>query len=61
MLCIDPVGKYRLTIKKGSRKYAMENKMIKMKAATMIDSVTGSIKIHSIQESMADLVTNQVE
>ena len=40
MLCIDLIGKYRMTPKKGGRKYAMKGKKEKdvyLQAITMID------------------------
>ena len=63
-LCIDLIGKYRMTPNKGGRKYAMKGKKDKdvyLQAITMIDPATGWIEIRSVLEARADLVANQVE
>ena len=63
-LCIDLIGKYQITSKKGCRKYAMKDKKYKdiyLQAFTMIDPAIGWIEIHSMPEVSADLVINQVE
>ena len=60
MLCIDLIGKYRMTPNKGGRKYTMKGKKDKdifLQAITMIDPATGCIKIRSVPEARADLVT----
>ena len=52
-LCIELIGKYRMTTNKGGRKYAMKckkDKNIYLQAITMIDPATGWIKIRSIPE-----------
>ena len=63
-LCIDLIGKYRMTPKKGGRKYAMKGKKdidFYLQAVTMIDPATCWIEIHSVPEARANLVANQVE
>ena len=63
-LCIDLIGKYRMTPNKGGKKYAMKGKKDKdiyLQAITMIDPATGWIEIRSVPEARADLVANQVE
>ena len=63
-LCIDLIGKYRMTPNKGGRKYAMKGKKdndVYLQAITMIDPATGWIEIRSVPEARADLVANQVE
>ena len=63
-LCIDLIGKYRMTLNKGGKKYAMKGKKDKhiyLQAITMIDPATGWIEIRSVPEARADLVANQVE
>ena len=64
MLCIDIIGKYRMTPNKGGRKYAIKGKKDKdvyLQAITMKDPATGWIEIRSIPEARADLVANQVQ
>ena len=64
MLCIDLIGKYRMTPKKGGRKYAMKGKKDKdvyLQAITMTDPATGWIEIRSLPEARADLVANKIE
>ena len=51
ILCIDLIGKYRLTPKKGGRRYAMKDKKEKdvyLQAITMIDQATSWIEIRSV-------------
>ena len=63
-LCIDLIGKYRMTPIKGGRKYAIKDKKdknVNFQSTTMIDPVTGWIEIRSVPEPRADLVANQVE
>ena len=63
-LCIDLIGKYRMTPNKGARKYAMKGKKDKgvyLQAITMIDPATSWIEILSVPEARADLVAKQVE
>ena len=64
MLCIDLIGKYRMTPKKGGRKYAMKGKKEKdvyLQAITMIDPATSWIEIRTVPEARAALVAHQVE
>ena len=63
MLCIDLIGKYRMTPDKGGRKYTMKGKKDKdiySQAITMIDPATRWIEIYSVPEARADPVANQV-
>ena len=63
-LCIDLIGKYRMTPNKGGRKYAMKGKKDKdvyLQAIIMIDPAPSWIEKRSVPEARADLVTNQVE
>ena len=56
-LCIDLIGKYRMTPNKGGRKYAMNDKKDKdvyLQAITMMDPTTGWIEIRSMPEARAD-------
>ena len=58
MLCIDLIGKYRMTPNKRGRKYAMKGKTDKdvySQAITTIDPATSWIEIHSVPEARADL------
>ena len=53
-LCIDLIGKYRMTPNKIGRKYAMKgkkNKDVYLQAITMIDLGTGWIEIRSVPEA----------
>ena len=52
-LCIDLIGKSRMTPNKGGRKYTMKGKKDKnaySQAITMIDPAMGWIEIHSVTE-----------
>ena len=63
-LCIDLIGKYRMTPNKGGRICAMKGKIDKgvyLQAITMMDPATGWIEICFVPEATADLVANQVE
>ena len=63
-LCIDIIGKYRMTSDKGGRKYVMKDKKDKnvdLQAIIMISPATGWIIIRSVPEAIVDLVANQVE
>ena len=62
-LCIDMICKYRISLNKGGRKYAMKYKKDKdvyIQSITMIDPATGWIEIHSVPETRSDLVAYQV-
>ena len=64
MLCIDLIGKYRMTSNRGGRKYATrgeKDKDVYLQAITMIDLATGWKHICSVPEARADPVANQVE
>ena len=64
MLCIDLIGKYRLTLKKQGNKYAMKDKNDKdvyLQAVIMIDTATGWIEICFVPEARANSVDNQIE
>ena len=57
MLCIDLIGKYRMTSNEGGRNYAMrdkKNKDIYLQANIMIDSATGWIEIYNILRLVAN-------
>ena len=63
-LCIDLIGKHKMTSNKGGRKHAIRGKKEKdvyLQATTMIDPATDRIEIRSMSEARADLVANQVE
>ena len=63
-LCIDLIGKYRMTSNEEGRKYAIKDYKVKdvyLQTITMIDPATSWIEICSVPEARADLVTNQVD
>ena len=63
-LCTDLIGKYRMTPKKGGRKFAMKDKKDKdvyLQAITMIYPATGWREIHSVPEARADPVDNLID
>ena len=63
-LCINLMGKYRMTPNKIDRKYGLKGrkyKEVNLQAITMIDPATGWIEINSLLEARADLVANQIE
>ena len=53
-LCIELIGKYRMTPNKGHRKYTMKGKKdenVCLQANTMIDTTTSWIEIRSVPEA----------
>ena len=63
-LCIDLIGKNRMTPNKGGRKYTMKGKKDKdayLQAINMVDPATDWIEICSVPEARADLLANQAE
>ena len=64
MLCIDLIGKHKMTPNKGGRKYTMkskEDKDVYLQAITIIYPATSWMEICSVPEVRTDLVAHQVE